>query len=99
MASEAGDKPTRSVQDDIQKKGLEFLIGYDVPRVWATGAQIFASPDVTTIVFREQSLVDNDGEQKGLIRNVSSVVLPTAVVREISDILVNQLKVIDGEEV
>ncbi len=92
------DQGIPDVNAIIMDKGPEFLIAYDLPRVWTTGAQAFVDPNVTNIVFREQSLFEeDDGKKQGLIRNVASVVMPTEVARQLRDVLVNQLDLLDGK--
>lgn len=85
-----------SAQKDIAARGPEFMVGFDVPRTWATGVQVFVTPVTTTMVFREQILLDEEGEMKGLIRNVGSVILPTEVAREFATILNANLDTLNG---
>lgn len=71
----------------------KLLFGFDVPRQWATGAQVLAAPNGIIVVFREQMGIQvqqpdgsmSDGQP--LIRNVSSVVLPLDVAAELGRIL------------
>ena len=77
----------------IRAKGTEFLLGYDIPRHWATGAQVFAAKDFSAIVFREQNLVQSEsGEVEGLVRNVTSAVMPTLVLQELHEIIGRELE-------
>lgn len=87
-----------NAQADIKARGPDFTVGFDVPRTWATGVQVFVTPAVTTMVFREQILLDEDGEMKGLLRNVGSVVMPTEVAREFSTILSANLGALNGND-
>jgi len=87
------------VNDVIASKGPEFAIGYDLPRVWTTGAQVFVDARFSNIVFREQSLYTSDeGNMQGLIRNVASVVMPTDMARQLRDLLTTQLEALDGQQ-
>lgn len=82
----------------LAKRGVEFTMGMDIPRQWATGAQAFLSPETTILVFREQHMVGVDGPGGAIdvvIKNVASVVLPTSVLREIHRIIGDQLGAID----
>ena len=71
----------------------KLLFGFDVPRHWATGAQVLAAPNGIIVVFREQMGVQvqqPDGSTTNgtpLVRNVSSVVLPLDVAAELGRIL------------
>ena len=70
----------------IQELGPEFALGMDIQRHFVNGAQTFAAPDYTIIVFREQNLALNQkGTQKAIIANRTSVMLPTAVALQLRD--------------
>ena len=63
-------------------------LGFDVPRVWVTGAQVFRADDHVLIVFREQSsFATADGATQPIMRNVGSVVMPALVAEAIKDAL------------
>ncbi len=68
----------------IQQRGPEFIIGGDTQRIWATGMQAFVNPDFTMIVFREQTFMQfpADAPPGVVLRNVASIVVPTAVFKE-----------------
>jgi hypothetical protein len=77
----------------------ERVVAYDVPRHWASGVQVVANPDFTFLVFREQNVVSvDDGEVSFVLKNVASVVLPTAVARQLRDILLAQLPVMSAPD-
>lgn len=81
----------------IQARGPEFVIGQDIPRIWATGAQAFVNPDFTMLIFREQNLVGQPPDDLGIaLKNVSSIVMPTPVARELYILLKTQLEPLDG---
>ena len=67
----------------------EQLAGFDTDRIWATGLQVFIQGDFSLIVFREQmDLLDqNTGETKKMVKNLTSVIMPTEVVRQLKNIL------------
>jgi len=71
----------------------ETLMATDLPRLWATGVQVFPQPNFTMVVFREQiSAVnsdDPDASADHIIKNVSSVIVPNDVMESLRDILVD----------
>lgn len=72
----------------IKSRGAEFLIGFDTDRKFATGVQVFNQGSFQLIVFREQSLLMTpEGEQLEAVKNVASVVMPTAVAQQFHKIL------------
>ncbi len=102
MSSQDG-KSSIAVSPDILEvirgQGPEFLIGMDIPRIWTTGAQVFVSPDMSTLVFREQAaLQGEDGTVQTLARNVASLIIPTEVLRQFSEILAQELGKLDAPE-
>ena len=78
----------------------EQSMGFDVPRQWANGVQITATPESTFIVFREQiGAVEGEGkEPRVMIRNVSSIVIPTPVALQLADILKSQIALVMPQE-
>ncbi|MFK4871631.1 hypothetical protein [Novosphingobium sp. ZW T3_23] len=81
----------------IMSRGMHFVMGMDVPRQWATGAQAFVTPENTILVFREQNMaVGENGLGEVTLKNVASLVLPTSIAREFHRILGEQLAMIDG---
>lgn len=68
---------------------VEDMVGLNTDRIWATGLQVFANPEYTMIVFREQmNIQKEDGsDAQMLVKNVASVVMPTEVARQMKDIL------------
>ncbi|MBX7482716.1 hypothetical protein [Qipengyuania qiaonensis] len=83
------DRP--DIQEELQKRGNSFAIGLDTDRKWVNGVQVFPTPEYTLFVFREQGVMG--GGETGfeqVMKNVSSVVMPTSVAVEFRDIL-NQL--------
>jgi len=83
----------------IQSKGAEFTIGMDIPRTWATAAQVFIAPEISTLVFREQALLASDGKEPELLtRNVASIILPTEILREVHQILGREIEKLDVPE-
>lgn len=86
-----------NVQKVIADRGPEFLFGMDIPRLWATGVQVFTSPQTSILVFREQNLLpDNEGKPMPTVKNVASLVIPTDMMRELHLILGDQLAKLDG---
>jgi hypothetical protein len=70
----------------------EQSVGYDIPRVWANGVQVTPTPDVTFIVFREQIAAQEEGkDQRLMLRNVASVILPTTLAIQLAEILKTQI--------
>jgi hypothetical protein len=74
----------------------------DIPRTWATGAQVILNPDFGLIIFREQNHIEFQGEgapeePQLMVKNVASVVMPLPVVRELARILTEQLAVMDAD--
>lgn len=77
-----------SIEEKLTELGPEFTLGMDTQRQWATGVQAFSVDGTTLLVFREQNLVSSpSGEQSPTIKNVASIIMPTAVVREFYDML------------
>lgn len=72
------------IKDD---RPFEEQMGYDVPRIWTTGAQIFGNDDHVLIVLREQTLTGGEDALKHHIRNVGSVVMPLATARAVYEAL------------
>ncbi len=71
------------INAEIQKRGLDFIMGMDTQKLWVNGIQAFVNPDVTLIVFREQNLLSTpDNGSIAALKNVASVVVPTPVFRE-----------------
>lgn len=76
-------------------------IGMDVDRKWVTGVQVTVNPDFTLFVFREQTTLNVELEGQPisnhkLIKNITSVVMPTSVARELAEILSTQVRVLDA---
>ncbi len=92
----------KTTQDAIRGLSPEQKIGLDVPRQWASGAQVSVTPDVTFIVFRDQTQLEVVDEEKDtsethvLVKNVTTMVIPTPVARQLSDILQAQLLALDA---
>lgn len=64
-------------------KGPEFMLGMDIPRVWATGAQSLLSPEFGMLVFREQNFMQVEGQpHAATVKNVGSIIMPINVLRE-----------------
>lgn len=69
----------------IAERGPDFLLGLDTSRQWATGIQAFPGPEFTLFVFREQSLMPQpDGTFHLSLKNITSIVVPTPIVKEFS---------------
>lgn len=92
------------IGEDGVYKGLlpgmtpEQAIAYDIPRTWANGIQVTPTPDVTFIVFREQIGAVGDlviGETRVMMRNVGSVVLPTPVAKQLGQLLLSQISLVE----
>ena len=67
---------------------MDIQLGYDVDRIWATSAQVFANKNNTLIVFREQTVMAKpDGTLEMFIRNVGSVAMPTEIAASLRDAL------------
>lgn len=98
MASEPTKVSTADQQKALAEKGTEFIMGMDVPRVWANGAQLFLNPQVALLVFREQNLATAEEGVELLLKNVASVVLPLDVAREMHRLLGEQLSVLDATQ-
>jgi|CXWL01.1.fsa_nt_gi hypothetical protein len=73
----------------VAQMPLQFQLGWDTVRTWATGAQVFVNPDHAMIVFREQVQAQPLGEAtpEVLMKNVASVVMPLSTARELRNIL------------
>jgi hypothetical protein len=80
----------------LQERGAAFIVAMDIPRVWATGAQVFINPAFALMVFREQNLLGDDGAPEMHMKNVASLVLPTQVVRELHALIGQQLAALDA---
>ena len=77
----------------------EQLLGFDVPRLWANGVQVFAAGPEVSFVFREQWLLTSAAEnQPGLsprpeaaleptFRNVVSVVMSLDTAKQFYKVL------------
>lgn len=78
---------TPDINAAIQARGLDFVLGIDTQRVWATGIQAFINPDVTMLVFREQNLAQSgpDNALTPVLKNVASIVIPTTVFQQFYD--------------
>ncbi len=89
---------TAAIVAALAQRGVEFTMGMDIPRQWATGAQAFITPDTSILVFREQNavVVDPSGTPDLVIKNVASVILPTQTLREFHKIIGDQLGMLDG---
>ncbi len=74
--------PMDPINVRLRELGPEFGLGMDLPRIWATGVQTFPSPDGSLIVFREQNMLMDGEETVVLIKNVASILMPTAVLRD-----------------
>lgn len=84
------DEP--DINAELKARGPEFTIGLDTERMWVNGIQVFPANESTILVFREQGLIPNeDGSTHFLLKNVASMVMPTAVASELRDILNNIL--------
>lgn len=72
---------------------LQKALGWDVPRIWATGVQIFSNPEYVLFVLQEQTEVEPVEPPEGmppvltLARNVGSFVLPVEVARRFKKIM------------
>ena len=63
---------------------FEMQLGYDVPRIWVTGAQFFGNADHVLMVLREQTgAAGPDGQVASHIRNVGSIVMPLETARAV----------------
>jgi len=88
---------TMEISAALMARGVEFTMGMDIARQWATGAQAFIAGDSSIIVFREQNIViDASGAKEIAIKNVASVVIPTGVLRELHKIIGEQLSAFDN---
>ena len=65
------------------------MLGWDVPRLWATNVQVFKNPDHCLFVFRElvQIEAEEGGEKSQIVRNVGSVVMPLDVAASFADVM------------
>ena len=88
---------TDPVGQAITKKGPEFAIAYDLPRIWVTGAQVLRNGDITMLILREQTSIQMEDEDehpaKGetLVKNVGSYVMPTEAAEMLWKLLGSQL--------
>lgn len=75
-----------AINAKLAELGSEFVIAADLSRVWATGAQAFVSDDFSMVIFREQNILAGatPGDQDPFVslKNVASIILPTAVLLE-----------------
>jgi|SRR6185437_14361025 hypothetical protein len=95
MATQPTPANAKTPAEVIAEKGMEFALGFDTDRIWATGVQSFVNPDFTMLVFREQTMAQKgDGSLEPMVKNVASIILPTQVVREfhalLTPVLANQ---------
>lgn len=81
-------------------RSFEMQLGYDVPRIWVTGAQFYGNADHVLMVLREQTAgAVDDGTVKQHIRNVGSVVMPLDTAQAVYAALGQVLgKVADAEK-
>jgi hypothetical protein len=80
--------PDNLMGAELARRGFEFMLATDLPRQWATGAQVFVQEAVTIIIFREQTtLVSESGEPSMVLKNVSSIVMPTEAAMQVRDLL------------
>lgn len=84
----------------IGERGASFAVGFDTTRVWATGVPAFVNGEFTMLVFREQILAqaDDGSPPDTIIRNVASVVMPTATMREFYQLAGPLLGITDGNK-
>ncbi|ALJ12602.1 hypothetical protein [Sphingopyxis macrogoltabida] len=87
------DDAQKLMAEALKEKGPEFLIASDIPREWATGAQVFLNSDHALIVFREQNLINDPdkGTTTVVLKNVASMVMPIEVAVQIHSVLGDQL--------
>ena len=85
----------------MKARGSEFLIANDIPRTWATGAQVFVNKDHALLVFREQNLLNDPetGTIEVVLKNVASLVMPIEVAAQLHALLTEQLALHVGDEV
>jgi hypothetical protein len=87
------------IMNAIRRKGPEFMIGMDIPRIWATGAQVFVDQETSTLVLREQAILQGaDEETEVLVRNVASIIIPTEILKEMHEIIARELGKLDAAE-
>jgi hypothetical protein len=73
------------MQAKLKELGPEFIIASDLPRIWATGAQAFITPEFSMVIFREQNVLGpQDGGDVPIfsLKNVASIIMPTPVLLE-----------------
>jgi hypothetical protein len=84
-AAAAAAAGAQKMNETLISRGSDFAIAMDLPRVWATGAQAFVNEDFSLLVFREQNILapqNTDTEMMAALKNVSSIVMPTKILRE-----------------
>ncbi|WP_428630557.1 hypothetical protein [Sphingopyxis sp.] len=78
------DQKKTDQADAILSMSFEQQLGYDVPRMWTTGAQFFGNNEHVLAVFREQTSRDmGDGTTTLHVRNVGSIIMPIQVARDV----------------
>jgi hypothetical protein len=90
------DLPMDPVNVKLRELGPEFALAMDTPRIWATGVQTFPSTDTSLIVFREQNLLREDEKSVVLMRNVASILMPTAVMKDFYEQLGTALELLEA---
>lgn len=86
------------ILEKLRKLGPEFQMGFDVPRIFVSGSQIFGGNDMTMIVFREQNIILNeDGQPELFIKNRASVVMQTEVAKQLRDTLIATLEQLEAQ--
>lgn len=92
------DSFAATIQERLTALGPEFQIAMELPRLWATGAQIFVQNEITMLVLREQNnLVDDEGKVQNIsVKNVGSYVLPTEAFRSLVNLANEQLALLDA---
>lgn len=88
----------QKIGEKLAELGPSFQLGMDVPRTWASGVQAFINGDQTLLVFREQNIIPVVGDVDVILKNVTSVILPTNVAREFHTNLGNALGQLDAME-
>jgi hypothetical protein len=83
---------------EIEKRGVEFVLASELPRIWATGVQLFVNGDHTLIIFREQNMIVIGDEVQGSLKNVASLIMPTVVAKEFHRMLGEQLQGLDEKD-
>lgn len=86
-----------AIEASLRAGGPEKVLATDIPRLWATGAQAFLNSQYALLIFREQNLFTDPGQEPtALIKNVASLIMPIDILREFHKNLGEALQAFDS---